>query len=65
MAKLIKDLIGEIEEKGRELGNTYDDFEMLAIAVLDSNWDDFPNGLLQYALEGYLADKAKELGVQL
>jgi len=65
MAKSVNDLIKEIEEKGRELGNTYDDFEMLAITVLDSSWDDFPDGLLQYSLEAYLADKAKELGVQL
>ena len=65
MKDSIDDLVREIETKGKQLGNTYDDFEMLAIAILDSSWDEFPDGLLQYTLENYLAEKAKELGTIL
>jgi len=63
--KTVDEHVNYIEVKGQELGGEYADFEMLAIQILDSNWDDFPDGLLQYTLENYLAEKAKELGTIL
>jgi hypothetical protein len=38
-------------------------FEMLAIEILDSQFADFPEGVLEEYLQGYLAQKRLELGV--
>ncbi len=36
---------------------------MLAIEILDSQFDNYPEGVLEEYLKGYLAQKRLELGV--
>lgn len=39
----------------------YDHYEMTAISILDSNFDDFPDNELEIFLKHYLTLKEKEL----
>jgi len=41
----------------------YEHHEMLAIAVLDSEFDHYPDGVLQDFLMDYLATKRRQLGL--
>lgn len=41
----------------------YEHFEMLAIAVLDSEFDNYPEGTLQDFLMDYLTTKRKQLSL--
>jgi len=52
-----------IELTGKELGGEYADFEIVAIQVLDGEFDNFEEGVLEKAFRDFLAQKAKELGV--
>jgi len=41
----------------------YEHIEMLAIAILDSEFDLYPEGVLQYFLMNYLATKRSHFGL--
>jgi len=43
----------------------YDRYEMLATQILDSEWEDYPDGMLEEYLTTYLYLKRLEFGIQL
>lgn len=50
-------------EETDDLQEMYDRYEMLAIQILDSEFDNFPDGVLETFLQGYLqATKYSLLG---
>ena len=59
--KPISELIEYIETKGKELGGDYADYEMLAIQILDSSFEDYRSGELEAELKNYLQKKWREL----
>ena len=61
-AQRVEEVKQYINKTGKELGGEYEDYEMIAIQILDSQFDEFPEGLLQRELESYLLDKSYELG---
>ncbi|RLB64619.1 MAG: hypothetical protein DRH08_09260 [Deltaproteobacteria bacterium] len=61
--KKIADWIQYINLKGLELGGEYSDFEMLAIQILDAEFDNYKEGKLERKLNKYLDSKANELGI--
>lgn len=43
----------------------YERFEMTAISILDSEHENYPEGVLTEYLLGYLSEKRRELGLEV
>ena len=59
--KTIQDWVEYIERVGEQLGGKYEDYEIVAIQVLDSEFDNYPDTQLEDAFRTFLANKEKEL----
>ena len=46
-------------------GELYDRFEMTAISILDSEHENYPEGVLYDFLLGYLSEKRRQLGLEV
>lgn len=59
LEEIVTDLLGENAEPHQR----YLHYEMIAIEILDSEFGDYPEGILEEYLQGYLLQKRLKLGV--
>lgn len=59
LEEIVTDLLG----KEADPLERYLHYEMIAIEILDSEFGDYPEGILEEYLQGYLLEKRLELGV--
>ena len=62
--KTINYWVDYVDRVGKTLGGDYSDYEMVAIQVLDGEWDNFGERELEKAFVRFLKNKAEELGAE-
>jgi len=61
----LEEAVARIKDPPVNAEEIYERFEMTAISILDSEHENYPEGVLTEYLLGYLSEKRRELGLEV